>query len=139
MANLKGSTTEENLKAAFAGESQANRAIYTLPKRPTSKAITTLLPFSGQRRKARLVTPTVIWNFLKLSADPATGLPIGPTGRTCKRLLLARPMSIRICTREWRRQLAAKASKRSPTGSKPLAKAEKSHAGRFQKALDTMD
>ena len=37
--SLKGSKTEENLKAAFAGESQANRR-YHLHKKQTLKVIT---------------------------------------------------------------------------------------------------
>ena len=67
--NLKGSKTEKNLKAAFAGESQANRRyLYFAARRRTSKASTTSPRCSVRPRKARPATRTAISNTSKRSA-----------------------------------------------------------------------
>ena len=54
--SLKGTKTEENLKAAFAGESRLTAGIFISRKRPTSKATTMSRQYSGPPQRARLVT-----------------------------------------------------------------------------------
>ena len=77
MAALKGSKTEGNLKAAFAGESQANRRYLYF----ASKA-----DVEGQNDVAALFRSTAEGetghahghlDYLAQVGDPATGLPIG--------------------------------------------------------------
>ena len=64
--SLKGTKTKENLEAAFAGESQANRRylyfaqkadkdIFTSLKKQTSKDTTMLRQYLDQQQKVRLV------------------------------------------------------------------------------------
>ena len=53
MKALKGTKTHDNLKAAFAGESQANRRYLYFATRPTSKARTTSRRCSAPPPKAR--------------------------------------------------------------------------------------
>ena len=65
---LKGSKTEGNLKAAFAGESQANRRYLYFAARPTSKARTTSPRCSARRPKARRAMRTATSNISKQSA-----------------------------------------------------------------------
>src|ERR1700726_3536591 len=77
MASLKGSKTEENLKAAFAGESQANRRyLYFAGKADVE----------GQNDVAALFRSTAEGEtghahghleYLEAVGDPATGLPFG--------------------------------------------------------------
>ena len=77
MANLKGSKTEANLKAAFAGESQANRRYLYFANKAD---------IEGQNDVAALFRSTAEGEtghahghleYLEAVGDPATGLPIG--------------------------------------------------------------
>src|SRR2546430_14342125 len=77
--SLKGSKTEENLKAAFAGESQANRRYLYFANKADVE---------GQNDVAALFRSTAEGEtghahghleWLEQVGDPATGLPIGPT------------------------------------------------------------
>ena len=77
MPKLKGTKTQQNLKDAFAGESQANRRYLYSRRRPTWKATTTSPSCSARPPKARPATPMAT-SILEEVGDPATGLPIGP-------------------------------------------------------------
>ena len=77
MANLKGSKTEQCLKEAFAGESQANRRYLYFANKADVE---------GQNDVAALFRSTAEGEtghahghleFLEAAGDPATGLPIG--------------------------------------------------------------
>lgn len=61
--SLRGSKTEENLKAAFSGESQANRRYLYFAQSGHLKDITMLLLFSVQQLKEKRATPMVIWSW----------------------------------------------------------------------------
>src|SRR6201987_4483522 len=84
MAQLKGSKTEENLKAAFAGESQANRRyLYFAAKADVE----------GQNDVAALFRSTAEGEtghahghleYLEVVGDPATELPIGSSRNNLK-------------------------------------------------------
>src|ERR1700755_1565827 len=84
MAGLKGSKTEDNLKAAFAGESQANRRyLYFAAKADVE----------GQNDVAALFRSTAEGetghapgqpDYLADVGDPATGLPIGSSQNNLK-------------------------------------------------------
>ena len=54
--SLKGTKTKENLEAAFAGESQANRRYFTLLKKLTLKDTMMLHQFLDQQQKVKQVT-----------------------------------------------------------------------------------
>jgi len=136
MASLKGSKTEQNLKDAFAGESQANRRYLYF----ASKA-----DVEGQNDLAALFRSTAEGEtghahghleFLEPVGDPATGLPIGPS-----RLNLA--SAIAGETHEYTDMYPGMARTARTEGHdeiadwfETLAKAERSHANRYQKALD---
>jgi rubrerythrin len=84
MAALKGSKTEENLKAAFAGESQANRRYLYFANKADVE---------GQNDVAALFRSTAEGEtghahghleWLEQCGDPATGLPIGSTRNNLK-------------------------------------------------------
>ena len=77
MSNLKGSKTEQNLKDAFAGESQANRRYLYFANKADVE---------GQNDVAALFRSTAEGEtghahghleHLEAVGDPATGLPIG--------------------------------------------------------------
>ncbi|MFM8412016.1 MAG: rubrerythrin family protein, partial [Alphaproteobacteria bacterium] len=79
MADLKGSKTHDNLKSAFAGESQANRRYLYFARKADIEGH----PDAGGlfRNTAEAETGHAFGHldFLSKVGDPATGLPIGQT------------------------------------------------------------
>ena len=136
---LKGSKTHDNLKAAFAGESQANRRyLYFAAKADVE----------GQNDVAALFRSTAEGetghahghlDYLAQVGDPATNLPIGRTKLNLSAAVAGE-------THEYTDMYPGMAKSARDEGFEEiadwfetLAKAEKSHAGRFQRALDTLD
>ena len=119
---LKGSKTEQNLKDAFAGESQANRRyLYFAAKADVE----------GQNDVAALFRSTAEGEtghahghleYLEAVGDPATNLPIGRTRENLKAAVAGETHEYTTCTPEWRSRRATRASARSPTGSRPSRK-----------------
>ena len=62
---LKGTKTEDNLKAAFAGESQANRRYLYFADKADVEGQNDIAACSARRPKARRVTPTAISSISK--------------------------------------------------------------------------
>ena len=132
---LKGSKTEQNLKDAFSGESQANRRYLYF----ASKA-----DIEGQNDVAALFRSTAEGEtghahghleFLEAVGDPATGLPIGATRDNLKAAVAGE-------THEYTDMYPGMAQNAREEGFaevadwyETLAKAETSHAGRFDKML----
>ena len=137
MANLKGSKTEDNLKAAFAGESQANRRYLYFAQKADVEATTTSRPCSARPPRARRATRTAISSSSRWrrSGDrPAdrrdpNNLKAAIAGETHEYTDMY-PGMARTAREEGFGEIA--------DWFETLAKAEKTHAGRFQKALDTM-
>jgi rubrerythrin len=139
MADLNGSKTHANLKDAFAGESQANRRYLYFAK---------VADVEGQPDIAGLFRDTAEGetghahghlDYLKRVGDPATGEPIGDTVKNLK-------ASIAGETYEYTQMYPAFAKTAREEGFEEiaewfetLARAERSHAGRFQKGLDSLN
>tara|TARA_R110000868_G_scaffold220762_1_gene472181 strand:+ start:616 stop:1035 length:420 start_codon:yes stop_codon:yes gene_type:complete len=138
MAQLKSSKTEENLKAAFAGESQANRRYLYFAQKADVE---------GQNEVSALFRSTAEGEtghafghleYLEETGDPATGEPIGDSSANLKAAVAGE-------THEYTDMYPGMAKTAREEGFdeiadwfETLAKAEKSHAGRFQKALDSL-
>ena len=71
--SLKGTKSHENLKGAFAGESQANRRYLYFAGGPISKDTLTLAVCSAIRQRPKLAMPLGIWTFSKKSETPPPG------------------------------------------------------------------
>ena len=139
MAALKGSKTEENLKAAFAGESQANRRYLYFANKAD---------IEGQNDVAALFRSTAEGEtghahghleWLEQCGDPATGLPIGPTRDNLKAAVAGETHEYTDMYPGMAKTARAEGHDEVADWFETLAKAEKSHAGRFQRALDTLD
>jgi rubrerythrin len=138
MSKLNGTKTHQNLKDAFAGESQANRRYMYFAK---------VADVEGYPEVAGLFKDTADGetghahghlDYLKQVGDPATGLPIGNTAKNLKSAVAGE-------THEYETMYPGMAKTAREEGFadiaewfETLAKAEKSHAGRFQKAHDTL-
>jgi rubrerythrin len=138
MANLKGSKTEKNLKDAFAGESQANRRYLYFAKIADVEGYPEVASNFRETAEGETGHAHGHLDFLKVVGDPATGLPLGDTSTNLK-------ASIAGETHEYTDMYPGMAKTARDEGFKEiadwfetLAKAEKSHAGRFDKMLKSI-
>src|SRR6476660_1620130 len=79
MANLKGSKTEGNLKAAFAGESQANRRYLYFAQKADVEGYNDVAAVFRSTAEGETGHAHGHLEFMDSVVYPATGLPIGPT------------------------------------------------------------
>ena len=139
MASLKGSKTEDNLKSAFAGESQANRRYLYFAQKADVEGYNDVAAVFGSTAEGETGHAHGHLEYLEETGDPATGEPIGDTSDNLKAAVAGEtheytdlyPGMVRTARDEGFDEIA--------DWFKTLAKAEKSHAGRFQKALGTLD
>lgn len=138
MAELRGSKTEENLKMAFAGESQANRRYLFFAQKADVEGYNDVAAVFRSTAEGETGHAFGHLEFLEKTGDPATGLPIGPTDKNLKAAIAGE-------THEYTDMYPGMAKTAREEGFdeiaswfETLAKAERSHAGRFQKASDTL-
>jgi rubrerythrin len=136
MSELKGSKTHENLAAAFAGESQANRRYLYFAKVADVEGYPEVAGNFRETAEGETGHAHGHLDYLKRVGDPATGLPIGDT-------TLNLAAAVAGETYEYTDMYPgfAKTAREEGFGEiadwfETLAKAEKSHAGRFQSLLD---
>ena len=77
--SLKGSKTEENLKAAFAGESQANRRYLYFARKADVEGYNDVSALFRSTAEGETGHAHGHLEYLEEVGDPATGMPIGPT------------------------------------------------------------
>ena len=135
---LKGSKTEENLKAAFAGESQANRRYLYFAQKADIEGHNDVAAVFRSTAEGETGHAHGHLEYLEACGDPATGEPIGDTVANLK-------ASIAGETHEYTDMYPGMAKTARDEGFdeiadwfETLAKAEKSHAGTFQKTLDAL-
>ena len=138
MAELKGTKTHQNLKDAFAGESQANRRYLYFAKSADIEGYPDVAGLFRDTADGETGHAHGHLDFLKQVGDPATDEPIGDTVKNLKSAIAGE-------TYEYTQMYPGMAKTARDEGFgeiadwfETLAKAEKSHAGRFQKALDTL-
>src|SRR5262245_56644187 len=135
---LKGSKTHDNLKAAFAGESQANRRyLYFAAKADVE----------GQNDVAAVFRSTAEGEtghahghleYMEACGDPATNLPIGKTRENLKAAIAGETHEYTDMYPGMAKTARADGSGEIADSFEPLAKPERSHAHRGQKALDAL-
>ena len=84
MPNLKDSKTEENLKAAFAGESQANRRYLYFAQKADVEGYNDISAVFRSTAEGETGHAHGHLAYLEETGDPATGEPIGDTSLNLK-------------------------------------------------------
>ena len=137
--SLGGTKTEDNLKAAFAGESQANRRDLYFAQKADVEGYNDVAAVFRSTAEGETGHAHGHLKFLEEVGDPATGEPIGTTAENLKAAIAGE-------THEYTDMYPGMAKTARDEGFdeiadwfETLAKAERSHANRFQKALDTLD
>ena len=134
--SLKGTKSEQNLKEAFAGESQANRRYQYFARMADIEGFPDVAGLFKDTADAETGHAFGHLDFLKEVGDPVTGVPIGKTEVNLK-------SAIEGETYEYTQMYPGMAKTAREEGFsalaewfETLAKAEKSHAGRFTKGFN---
>lgn len=138
MSGIKGTKTHENLKTAFAGESQANRRYLYFAKIADVEGYPEVASNFRETAEGETGHAHGHLDYMKDAGDPATGLPIGDTATNLK-------AAIEGETHEYTEMYPGMAKTAREEGFneiadwfETLAKAEKSHAGRFGQMLKSI-
>jgi rubrerythrin len=135
---LKGSKTHENLKYAFAGESQANRRYLYFAAKADVEGYNDVSAVFRSTAEGETGHAHGHLEYMEACGDPATDLPIGSTADNLKASIAGEtheytdmyPGMVKVAREEGFSEIA--------DWFETLAKAERSHANRFQKALDSI-
>ena len=136
--SLKGSKTEENLKEAFAGESQANRRYLYFAQKADIEGYNDVAAVFRSTAEGETGHAHGHLEYLEEVGDPGTGMPIGETKANSA-------SAVQGETHEYTDMYPGMAKTAREEGFEEiadwfetLAKAEKSHAGKFQKTLESI-
>lgn len=135
---LKDSKTHQNLKDAFAGESQANRRYLYFASKADVEGYNDVSTVFRSTAEGETGHAHGHLEYLEAVGDPVTDEPIGGTDLNLKSAIAGE-------TYEYTDMYPGMAKTARDEGfdeiadwMETLAKAERSHANRFQKALDTL-
>lgn len=135
MPKLEGTKTHNHLKEAFAGESQANRRYLYFARRADIEGFPDIGGLFRDTSEAETGHAFGHLDFLKEVGDPVTNEPIGGTEQNLKSAVTGE-------TYEYTEMYPGMAKVAREEGFsdiaewfETLARAEKSHAGRFSKGL----
>ena len=138
MADLKGSETEQNLKDAFAGESQANRRYLYFASKADIEGHNDVAAVFRSTAEGETGHAHGHLEYLEETGAPATGKPIGETKLNLEAAVAGE-------THEYTDMYPGMAKTARDEGFEEiadwfetLAKAERSHANRFSKALEEL-
>jgi rubrerythrin len=138
MPSLKGTKTHDNLKAAFAGESQANRRYLYFANKADVEGQTEIASLFRSTAEGETGHAHGHLDYLAQVGDPATDMPIGSSENNLKSAVAGE-------THEYTDMYPGMAKAARQEGFdeiadwfETLAKAERSHANKFAKALESI-
>ena len=135
MADLKGTKTHQNLKDAFAGESQANRRYLYFAKIADVEGYPEVASNFRETAEGETGHAHGHLDYLKKVGDPATGLAIGDTEANLKAAIAGETHEYTDMYPGMSKTARAEGFAEIADWFETLAKAEKSHAGRFEQML----
>ena len=134
--SIAGSKTEESLKAAFAGESRANRRYLYFASKADVEGYNDVAAVFRSTAEGETGHAHGHLEYLEETGDPATGLPFGSTKANLESAIAGE-------THEYTDMYPGMAKTARDEGFdevadwfETLAKAEKSHAGKFKRTLE---
>lgn len=135
---LKGSKTEKNLKDAFSGESQANRRYLYFAAKADVEGYSDISAVFRSTAEGETGHAHGHLEYLEDCGDPATGLPFGDTEENLEAAIAGETYEYTEMYPGMAKTAREESFDEIADWFETLAKAERSHARRFQKALDTM-
>jgi len=138
MPALKGTKTETNLKEAFAGESQANRRYLWFAKRADIEGYPDIAGLFRDVAEGETGHAHGHLEFLAETGDPATGEPIGDTDVNLKAAIAGETYEYTEMYPGFAKTARDEGFEEIAQWLETLARAEKSHAGRFGEGLKSI-
>ena len=138
MPSLKGSKTHENLKEAFAGESQANRRYLWFAQKADIEGFPDVAALFRSVAEGETGHAHGHLDFLAEVGDPATGEPIGETEQNLKAAVAGETYEYTEMYPGFARTARDEGFTNVAEWLETLARAEKSHAGRFGQGLESI-
>ncbi len=138
MPALGGTKTEQNLKDAFAGESQANRRYLYFAQKADVEGYNDVAAVFRSTAEGETGHAHGHLEYVEETGHPATGEPIGTTSNNLKAAVAGETHEYTDMYPGMAREARDEGFDEIADWFETLAKAERSHAGRFQKALDDL-
>ncbi len=138
MPELANSQTEKNLKEAFAGESQANRRYLYFAQTADVEGYPDVAALFRSVAEGETGHAFGHFDFLKVVGDPVTGEPVGDTASNLRSAIAGETYEYTEMYPGFAKTARDEGFEEVAEWLETLARAEKSHAGRFQQGLDTL-
>ncbi|MGD0082001.1 MAG: rubrerythrin family protein [Acidimicrobiales bacterium] len=138
MSALANSQTEANLKTAFAGESQANRRYLYFAQVADIEGEPDIAALFRSVADGETGHAFGHFDFLKATGDPVTGEPVGDSAANLRSAIAGETYEYTEMYPGFARTARDEGFDDVAEWLETLARAEKSHAGRFQKGLETL-
>ncbi len=136
MAKLQGSQTHDNLKEAFAGESQANRRYLYFAQKADVEGYPDVAALFRSVAEGETGHTFGHFDFLAEVGDPVTGVEVGPTAANLKSAIEGETYEYTEMYPGFARTARDEGFEEVGEWLETLARAEKSHAGRFTQGLE---
>ena len=138
MAELQGSKTHDNLKEAFAGESQANRRYLYFGRKAELEKQPEVAALFRDTADSETSHAFGHLEFLAEVGDPATGLPIGTLEETLQAAAAGETYEFTAMYPGFAKTAREEGFDEIADWFGTLARAERTHAGRYERALEKL-
>jgi rubrerythrin len=136
--DLKDSKTQANLKEAFAGESQANRRYLYFAQKADVEGYPDVAALFRSVAEGETGHAFGHFDFLAEIGDPVTGVEVGDTEDNLKSAIEGETYEYSEMYPGFAKTAREEGFDQIAEWFETLAKAEKSHAGRFTSGLQTV-
>ena len=138
MPQLKGTKTHQHLKDAFAGESQANRRYLYFANKADVEGYTEVAALFRSTAEGETGHAHGHLDYLAQVGDPATGMPIGDSAANLKSAVAGETHEYSDMYPGMAKDARSEGFDEIADWFETLAKAERSHSNKFQKALEAL-
>ena len=138
MPDLKGSKTHDNLKEAFAGESQANRRYLYFAQKADVEGYPDVAALFRSVAEGETGHAFGHFDFLATAGDPVTGETVGSTADNLRSAIAGETYEYTEMYPGFSKTARDEGFTEVAEWLETLARAEKSHAGRFTEGLESI-
>ena len=138
MPKLEGTKTHDNLKTAFAGESQANRRYIYFAQKADVEGYPDISALFRSVAEGETGHAFGHFDFLAAAGDPVTDQPVGATEDNLRSAIHGETYEYTEMYPGFARTARDEGFTEIAEWLETLARAEKSHAGRFHQGLQSI-
>lgn len=136
--SLKGTKTLDHLKEGFAGESQANRRYLYFARKADIEGYPDVAGVFRDTAEGETGHAFGHFDFMAEVGDPVTNVPVGSTDKNLKSAIEGETYEYTQMYPGFAKSAREEGFAEIAEWFETLARAEKSHAGRFTKALGSL-